>query len=71
MVPVVSLLVLWPGHAQHVENSDLEIVGDDDVRLGADADRGAKRLARQHVRAVELAVDHTVGQHSEAWASKA
>jgi hypothetical protein len=34
-----------------------------DLGLGADADRGAERLPGQHVRAIELAVDHPVEQH--------
>ena len=34
-----------------------------EFRLGADADRGAERLARQHVRAVEFAGDHAVEHH--------
>ena len=33
------------------------------MRLRAEADRRAERLARQHVRAVELARDHAVEQH--------
>ena len=33
------------------------------MRLGAEADGGAERLAGQHVRAVELAGDHAVEQH--------
>ena len=32
----------------------------DDVGLRADADRRAERLAREHVRAVELAGDHAI-----------
>ena len=32
----------------------------DDVGLGAEADRGAERLAREHVRAVELAGDDAI-----------
>ena len=32
----------------------------DDVGLRADAHRGAERLAREHVRAVELAGDHAI-----------
>ena len=38
-------------------------VGGDDVGFGAEADGGAQRLAGEHVRAIELAVDHAVEQH--------
>jgi hypothetical protein len=37
--------------------------GGDDVSLGAEADGGRQRLAGQHVRTVELAVDDAVEQY--------
>ena len=37
--------------------------GRDDMRFGAIADCCRQRLARQHMRAVQLAVDHAVQQH--------
>ncbi|MCY1537692.1 hypothetical protein D9M68_732000 [compost metagenome] len=59
------LLHLGPHRVGHGDAVAVEVhaEGRDDVGLGAESDGGAQRLAGQHVRAVELTVDHPVQQH--------
>src|SRR3546814_2903735 len=42
----------------------------DDMRLGAKADGGGKRLAGQHMGAVEFACNHAIKQRSEEHTSE-
>ena len=58
-------LHLRPDLVRHGDAVAVEIhrEGRDDVRLGAEADRGAERLPGQHMGTVELAGDHAIEQH--------
>ena len=58
-------LHLRPDLVRHGDAVAVEVHGErgDDMRLGAEADGGRQRLARQHMRAVQGTADHAIQQH--------